>query len=120
MAYAEQTKTHSSAASHTPESLTTGETSTHGYVDDKSALLTRLRRAEGQVRGIQRMIEDDEYCIDILTQVSATTKALETVALALLDDHLKHCVAQATRQGGEVADQKLDEASRAIARLVRS
>lgn len=93
---------------------------THGYVDDKAALLARLRRAEGQVRGIQRMIDNDEYCIDILTQVSAATKALETVALSLLDDHLKHCVAQATRQGGEVADQKLDEASRAIARLVRS
>lgn len=92
----------------------------HGYVGDKAALLSRLRRAEGQVRGIQRMINDDEYCIDIITQVSAATKALETVALSLLDDHLKHCVAQATRQGGEVADQKLDEASKAIARLVRS
>lgn len=92
----------------------------HGYVEDKQALLTRLRRAEGQVRGIQRMIEEDVYCIDILTQVSAATKALENVALQLLDDHLSHCVAQATHEGGEVAEEKLREASAAIARLVRS
>ncbi|SEB68660.1 DNA-binding transcriptional regulator, FrmR family [Paramicrobacterium humi] len=91
----------------------------HGYVDDKDALLKRLRRAEGQVRGIQKMVENDTYCIDILTQVSAATKALETVALQLLDDHLNHCVAQATREGGPVADEKLKEASAAIARLVR-
>lgn len=92
----------------------------HGYVGDKDDLLKRLRRAEGQVRGIQRMIEEDTYCIDVLTQVSAATKALENVALALLDDHLSHCVAEATRQGGEVADAKIAEASAAIARLVRS
>ena len=92
----------------------------HGYVDDKDALLKRLRRAEGQVRGVQRMVESDEYCIDILTQISAATKALETVALELLDDHLSHCVAEATREGGPVAEQKLTEASAAIARLVRS
>ncbi|WP_168626005.1 MULTISPECIES: metal-sensitive transcriptional regulator [unclassified Cryobacterium] len=92
----------------------------HGYVDDKDALLKRLRRAEGQVRGVQRMVENDEYCIDILTQISAATKALETVALELLDDHLSHCVAEATREGGPVAEQKLTEASAAIARLVRS
>ena len=92
----------------------------HGYVEDKQAMLTRLRRAEGQVRGIQRMIEEDVYCIDILTQVSAATKALENVALQLLDDHLSHCVAQATHEGGEVAEEKLREASAAIARLVRS
>lgn len=91
----------------------------HGYVDDKEALLKRLRRAEGQVRGIQKMVESDTYCIDILTQVSAATKALETVALQLLDDHLNHCVAQATKEGGPVADEKLKEASAAIARLVR-
>lgn len=91
----------------------------HGYVDDKEALLKRLKRAEGQVRGIHRMVENDTYCIDILTQVSAATKALETVALQLLDDHLNHCVAQATREGGPVADEKLKEASAAIARLVR-
>jgi len=92
----------------------------HGYVDNKDVLLKRLKRAEGQVRGIQRMVEEDTYCIDILTQISAATKALETVALALLDDHLSHCVAEATRQGGEVADEKIAEASAAIARLVRS
>ncbi|MDI2099071.1 metal-sensitive transcriptional regulator [Ruicaihuangia caeni] len=92
----------------------------HGYVDDKDALLKRLRRAEGQVRGIQRMIEEDTYCIDVLTQISAVTKALETVALTMLDDHLSHCVAEATREGGPVAEEKLREANAAIARLVRS
>jgi len=92
----------------------------NGYAENKQALLTRLRRAEGQVRGIARMVEEDVYCIDILTQVSAATKALETVALALLDDHLAHCVARATAEGGEVADEKIREASAAIARLVRS
>ncbi|MBN9209784.1 MAG: metal-sensitive transcriptional regulator [Microbacterium ginsengisoli] len=92
----------------------------HGYVDDKEALLARLRRAEGQVRGISRMIEEDAYCIDILTQVSAVTKALEAVALSLLDDHLTHCVAAATAEGGAVAAEKLREANAAIARLVRS
>ena len=91
-----------------------------GYVDNKANLLKRLRRAEGQVRGLQRMIGDDTYCIDVLTQVSAVTRALETVALALLDDHLSHCVAEASREGGAVADEKIREASAAIARLVRS
>lgn len=92
----------------------------HGYVNNKDELLKRLRRAEGQVRGIQRMVGEDVYCIDILTQVSAATKALETVALQLLDDHLSHCVAEATREGGAVAEEKIQEASAAIARLVRS
>ncbi|OZB82474.1 metal-sensitive transcriptional regulator [Microbacterium sp. 13-71-7] len=92
----------------------------HGYVDDKQALLARLRRAEGQVRGIARMVDEDVYCIDILTQVSAATKALESVALTLLEDHLGHCVAQATAEGGPVAKEKLQEANSAIARLVRS
>jgi len=92
----------------------------HGYVDDKQALLARLRRAEGQVRGIARMVDEDVYCIDILTQVSAVTKALESVALTLLEDHLGHCVAQATAEGGPVAQEKLREANAAIARLVRS
>jgi DNA-binding FrmR family transcriptional regulator len=91
-----------------------------GYVDDKDELLKRLRRAEGQVRGLQRMIQEDVYCIDILTQVSAATKALETVALQLLDGHLNHCVAEAVREGGAVAEEKISEASAAIARLVRS
>ncbi|WP_347754170.1 metal-sensitive transcriptional regulator [Agrococcus sp. ProA11] len=92
----------------------------HGYAADKDALLKRLRRAEGQVRGVARMVDEDVYCIDILTQVSAATKALETVALQLLEDHLAHCVAEASAQGGPVAQQKLAEASAAIARLVRS
>ena len=91
-----------------------------GYTANKDELLKRLRRAEGQVRGIQRMVDSDSYCIDILTQVSAATKALENVALALLDDHLAHCVAEAAREGGSVADDKIKEASAAIARLVRS
>ncbi len=92
----------------------------HGYVGHKDELLKRLRRAEGQVRGIARMVDDDQYCIDILTQVSAVTKALENVALSLLDDHLSHCVAEAAAQGGPVAEEKLREANQAIARLVRS
>jgi DNA-binding FrmR family transcriptional regulator len=92
----------------------------NGYVANKEELLNRLRRAEGQVRGIQRMVDEDVYCIDILTQVSAATKALETVALSLLDDHLSHCVAEASAEGGPVAEERLREASAAIARLVRS
>ena len=92
----------------------------HGYTDDKDAYLKRLRRIEGQVRGIARMIEDDKYCIDVLTQVSAVTRALQSVAVGLLDEHLRHCVADAVVTGGEVADQRLEEASRAIERLVRS
>jgi DNA-binding FrmR family transcriptional regulator len=92
----------------------------HGYIKDKDDYLKRLRRAEGQIRGLQRMVEQDVYCIDILTQVSAATKALETVALGLLNDHLEHCVVDAARTGGPDADAKLQEASAAIARLVRS
>jgi CsoR family transcriptional regulator, copper-sensing transcriptional repressor len=92
----------------------------HGYTQDKDAYLKRLRRVEGQVRGIAKMIEDDKYCIDVLTQVSAATKALEAVALGLLDEHLKHCVAQAVADGGQIADQKIAEASAAVARLVKS
>lgn len=92
----------------------------NGYVPNKDDLLKRLRRAEGQVRGIARMVEEDQYCIDILTQVSAATKALETVALSLLGDHLSHCVAEASAEGGAVAAEKIREANEAIARLVRS
>jgi DNA-binding FrmR family transcriptional regulator len=91
-----------------------------GYSESKDDLLKRLRRAEGQVRGIHRMVEEDTYCIDVMTQVSAATKALENVALALLNAHLAHCVAAAVREGGAVADDKIREASDAIARLVRS
>jgi DNA-binding FrmR family transcriptional regulator len=94
----------------------------HGYLahDDKDKVLKRLRRIEGQVRGLQRMVEDEKYCIDVLTQVSAATKALESVALTLLHDHLTHCVVDAARTGGPEADEKVREASDAIARLVRS
>ena len=91
-----------------------------GYTDTKADQLKRLRRIEGQVRGIQRMVEDDKYCIDVLTQVSAATKALQAVALSLLDEHLSHCVVGAVAAGGDEADTKLREASEAIARLVRS
>jgi CsoR family transcriptional regulator, copper-sensing transcriptional repressor len=91
-----------------------------GYIDDKDAVQKRLRRVEGQVRGLQRMVEEDRYCIDILEQVSAATKALQAVALELLDDHLAHCVSDAVRRGGSDATEKLDEASAAIGRLVRS
>jgi DNA-binding FrmR family transcriptional regulator len=93
---------------------------TPGYSDDKIAVLARLRRIEGQVRGLSRMVEEDTYCIDVLTQVSATTRALESVALKLLDEHLAHCVVDAARAGGAEADVKVREASDAIARLVRS
>jgi DNA-binding FrmR family transcriptional regulator len=92
----------------------------HGYTHDKDSYLRRLRRIEGQVRGLQRMIDEDKYCIDILTQVAAATKALQAVALGLLEEHLSHCVAQAVTEGGGAADEKVREAAEAIARLVRS
>ncbi len=92
----------------------------HGYISRNDDYLKRLRRIEGQVRGLQRMVETEQYCIDVLTQVSATTKALQAVALGLLEDHLSHCVVQAAAAGGPEADAKVREASEAIARLVRS
>ncbi|TQO19567.1 DNA-binding FrmR family transcriptional regulator [Rhodoglobus vestalii] len=92
----------------------------NGYAQNKDDVLKRLRRVEGQVRGIERMVESDKYCIDVLTQVSAATKALESVALSLLADHVSHCVAEAAAEGGPVAVQKIREANEAIARLVRS
>jgi len=91
-----------------------------GYRDRKDAVQARLRRVEGQVRGVQRMVDEDKYCIDVLTQISAATKALQAVALELLDDHLSHCVADAAAAGGTEAADKIAEASAAIARLVRS
>src|SRR3954469_25175082 len=91
-----------------------------GYAEHKDAHLKRLRRIEGQVRGLQRMVSDDAYCIEVLTQVSAATKALESVALLLLEEHLAHCVADAIHAGGDDAEIKVREASAAIARLVRS
>ena len=103
----------------------TGERQTahqHSYIhnNSKDDYLKRLRRIEGQARGLQRMVEEEQYCIDILTQVSAMTKALESVALGLLDEHIAHCVVNAVKDGGEEAELKLKEASAAIARLVRS
>jgi DNA-binding FrmR family transcriptional regulator len=91
-----------------------------GYGDKKDLLRNRLRRIEGQIRGLERMVDDDTYCIDVLTQISAATKALQAVALELLDDHLAHCVADAVSAGGSEAEAKIAEASAAIARLVKS
>ena len=96
------------------------EDGVYGYSQNKDDYLKRLRRIEGQIRGLQRMVEEDKYCIDILTQVSAATRALESVALGLLEEHLSHCVAQAIAEGGDTAAAKIREASDAVARLVRS
>jgi DNA-binding FrmR family transcriptional regulator len=95
-------------------------TAARGYSDRKDDYAKRLRRIEGQVRGIAKMIDEDKYCIDVLTQISAVNSALQSVALGLLDEHLNHCVTNAVAAGGEEADAKLAEASAAIARLVRS
>jgi DNA-binding FrmR family transcriptional regulator len=92
----------------------------HGYTERSDEVQKRLRRIEGQVRGLQRMVEEDAYCIDVLTQVAAVTKALQAVALGLLDGHLSHCVAEAIASGGDEADAKIAEATAAIGRLVRS
>ncbi len=91
-----------------------------GYASDKDDYLKRLRRVEGQVRGLQRMVDEDTYCIDVLTQVAAVTKALQAVSLGLLEDHLTHCVVDAARTGDAEAQVKIREAADAIARLVRS
>lgn len=91
-----------------------------GYAEKKESIQKRLRRVEGQVRGVERMVDDDVYCIDVLTQISAATKALQAVALELLDEHLAHCVADALAEGGTAAQDKVAEASAAIARLVKS
>jgi CsoR family transcriptional regulator, copper-sensing transcriptional repressor len=96
------------------------ETGTYGYIHRKEDYLRRLRRIEGQARGLQRMVEDEKYCIDILTQVSAMTRALQSVALGLLDEHLSHCVVEAAAAGGPEAEEKVKEASEAISRLVRA
>lgn len=91
-----------------------------GYEMDKDDLLRRLRRVEGQARGLAQMVEEDRYCIDVLTQISAATKALQSVALGMFDDHLRHCVAEAVSMGGRDADQKLTEATAAVERLLKS
>lgn len=92
----------------------------HGYIQDKPRYLNRLKRIEGQARGISRMVDEDVYCIDILTQISALNSALENVALGLLNDHLRHCVLDAAREGGDEAEIKLKEVSDAVRRLVKS
>jgi CsoR family transcriptional regulator, copper-sensing transcriptional repressor len=92
----------------------------HGYISDKDKYLARLKRIEGQARGIHRMVDEEQYCIDILTQISAITSALQTVAIGLVDDHLKHCVADAVLMSGDEGEAKIAEATAAIARLVRS
>jgi DNA-binding FrmR family transcriptional regulator len=91
-----------------------------GYTGNKEDHLRRLRRIEGQIRGLQRMVDSDEYCIDVLTQISAATRALQAVSVSLLDEHLRHCVSEAITEGGAVAEEKIREASGAISRLVRS
>ena len=92
----------------------------HGYLGTKTKYQTALRRIEGQVRGLQRMVDEEKYCIDVLTQISAVTGALQKVALGMLEEHLSHCVVRAAQVGGEEAQLKVQEASDAIARLVRS
>ncbi|MEB8340576.1 metal-sensitive transcriptional regulator [Streptomyces endophyticus] len=102
------------------EIVTDHDRGIHGYHHQKDEHLKRLRRIEGQIRGLQRMVEEDVYCIDILTQVSASTKGLQSFALQLLEEHLRHCVADAALKGGSEIDEKVEEASKAIARLLRT
>ena len=104
----------------TPLEQVEAEQAPPGYLNDKDAVLKRLRRIEGQIRGLQRMVQEDQYCIDVLTQVAATTKALQAVAMHLLQEHLNHCVHDAMVGGGQVAQDKIAEASRAIERLLRT
>jgi len=112
------TDTSTAAPSEAPETSACDH-GAHGYITDKTRYLARLKRIEGQARGIHRMVEDEQYCIDILTQISALTSALQGVAVGLLEDHLRHCVTDAARVGGDVAEEKIREASQAIGRLVR-
>jgi DNA-binding FrmR family transcriptional regulator len=93
---------------------------THGYSADREQLLKRLRRIEGQVRGVQGMVEDDRYCIDVLTQISAANRGLQSVAVGMLDDHLRHCVVDAAARGGQEGEEKLTEATAAIERLLKT
>ncbi|ATL28833.1 metal-sensitive transcriptional regulator [Streptomyces formicae] len=103
-----------------PEASSDHDHGVHGYHKQKGEHLKRLRRIEGQIRGLQRMVEEDVYCIDILTQVSASTKALQSFALQLLEEHLRHCVADAAVKGGAEIDAKVEEATKAIARMMRT
>jgi CsoR family transcriptional regulator, copper-sensing transcriptional repressor len=111
------TTTEAGATAPTDDSA---QTVTHGYHKQKDEHLKRLRRIEGQIRGLQRMVDEDTYCIDILTQVSASTKALQSFALQLLEEHLRHCVADAAVKGGDEIDVKVEEATKAIGRLLRT
>ncbi|MFE3741381.1 metal-sensitive transcriptional regulator [Streptomyces sp. NPDC059096] len=104
----------------TPVTETDHDRGVHGYHHQKAEHLKRLRRIEGQIRGLQRLVDEDVYCIDILTQVSASTKALQSFALQLLEEHLRHCVADAAVKGGDEIDAKVEEATKAIARLLRT
>lgn len=109
-----------SSAQKAAESVTHGVAPhKHGYNHDKQKYLARLKRIEGQVRGIHRMVDEDQYCIDVLTQIRAVNSALENVALALLDDHMRHCVVDAAKKGGPEGERTIREASDAIARLVK-
>ncbi|AXK45452.1 metal-sensitive transcriptional regulator [Brachybacterium saurashtrense] len=109
------------AAAHgTPAGAAPEHEHHHGYISDKARYLARLKRVEGQARGLHRMVDEEKYCIDILTQISALKSALDGVAMGLLDDHLQHCVVDAARAGGAEAEAKLKEASDAIGRFVRS
>lgn len=104
----------------TTDIVTDHDRGVHGYHKQKQEHLKRLRRIEGQIRGLQRMVDEDVYCIDILTQVSASTKALQSFALQLLEEHLRHCVADAAVKGGDEIDAKVKEATQAIARMLRT
>ncbi len=104
----------------TPQDHAAHDHAEHGYITAKDDYLKRLRRIEGQARGLQRMVEEEQYCIDILTQVSAMTKALQAVSIGLLEEHMHHCVVDAARAGDVEAREKVNEAVEAIARLVRS
>ncbi|MEV5952722.1 metal-sensitive transcriptional regulator [Streptomyces sp. NPDC051987] len=108
------------AGATTPSGSGASAATTHGYHKQKDEHLKRLRRIEGQIRGLQRMVDEDTYCIDILTQVSASTKALQSFALQLLEEHLRHCVADAAVKGGDEIDTKVEEATQAIARMLRT
>ncbi|WP_079047678.1 metal-sensitive transcriptional regulator [Streptomyces hirsutus] len=109
-----------SAPDPAPGIVTDHDRGIHGYHHEKQEHLKRLRRIEGQIRGLQRMVDEDVYCIDILTQVSASTKALQSFALQLLEEHLRHCVADAALKGGDEIDAKVKEATQAIARMLRT
>ncbi|MFI1149988.1 metal-sensitive transcriptional regulator [Streptomyces sp. NPDC020817] len=112
--------TASGAGTGTATAPATATGAVHGYHHQKDEHLKRLRRIEGQIRGLQRLVDEDVYCIDILTQVSASTKALQSFALQLLEEHLRHCVADAAVKGGDEIDAKVEEATKAIARLLRT